>query len=297
MSKSKTPSWSQESLMKAMQEVEQGLGKRKAAQKYGIPWSTFSDKLSGRRQIEYVPQTYLTTQEETEIVTYLHEMARRGFGRTKEELFVTVKNMLDYRKRVTKWPENKPSEKWFRLFKKRHSEIVFRKPQKLGMQRSIITSREIKKWFSDYTELVKQNDPTILLEPDRIYNCDESGFSLDAVTGRVISFLGTRFVYQIGSDNKTMITALVCCSASGHFTWPMLIIIYPGTQFRGFQPNEVFQESIMNSKNGWINKDIFAVWIDRVFVPQTLHVKKPIVLLLLLDGHISHKVTSDITLM
>lgn len=53
------------------------------------------NKLSGRRKIEIVPHTYLTPEEETEIVKYLQEMDRMGFGRTKDELFVTVKGMLD----------------------------------------------------------------------------------------------------------------------------------------------------------------------------------------------------------
>ena len=175
---------------------------------------------------------------------------------------------------------------YFRLFRKRHPEIVFRKPQLVGKQRALVTKKDILNWFADMTATIKSIDATIFLEPERIYNCDESGFSLNALNGRVLSYLSNNFVYQVGSEAKTLITALVCCSATGHYTWPMLI--YPGTQFRGFRPQEVFENSFIGrSENGWINQNLFYEWMSQVFVPQTAHVKKP--LLLLLDGHVSHE--------
>ncbi|GFO31344.1 tigger transposable element-derived protein 6-like protein [Plakobranchus ocellatus] len=199
---------------------------------------------------------------------------------------LVVKNYLDQKERKTMWESNKPSVKWFRLFRKRHPEIVFRKPQLLGKQRALITRKDILDWFDGFTSKIKLIDPTIFLEPERIYNCDESGFSLNALSGRILTYMSNNFVYQVGSEAKTLITALVCCSATGHYTWPMLI--YPGTQFRGFRPWEVFENSFIGrSESGWINQDLFYEWVKQVFVPQTAHVKKP--LLLLLDGHVSHQ--------
>lgn len=56
----------------------------------------------------------------------------------------------------------------------------------------------------------------------------------------------------------SMITAHVCCNATNKYTWPMLI--YPGTQFRGFKPQEVFEDYfIARSKNGWTNQNLFIV--------------------------------------
>ncbi|RUS76597.1 hypothetical protein EGW08_015639 [Elysia chlorotica] len=257
------PKWSKEQLASALEEVCNGAPKRKTAEKYGIPWGTFSDKLSGRRKLEEKPKTVLSKEEEEEIVNFLKEMSARGFGKTKDELL------------------------------KRHEEIVFRKPQLLGKQRALVSKKDILDWFSTFSQAIKDIDASILLEPDRIYNCDESGFSLNALSGRVLSYLDNKFVYQVCFFVKTLITALVCCSATGYYTWPMLI--YPGTQFRGFKPHEVFEESFIGrSKNGWINQDLFFEWLKLVFVPQTAHVKKP--LLLLLDGHVSHQSLQTSTL-
>ena len=83
-----------------------------------------------------------------------------------------------------------------------------------------------------------------------------------------------------------MITTLVCCNVVGEYVWPMLI--YPGIQFHGFKPNDGVEQSfITKSANGWTNQTIFADWVEQVFVPQTAHIKEPI--LLLVEGHISHQ--------
>ena len=237
------PKWTKEHLSAAIDEVKNGAQKRKTAEKYGILWGTFSDKLLGRRKMEEQPRTVLSKEEEDEIVTFVKMTSARGFGKTKEELLLVVKNYLDQKQRETIWENNKPSSKWFRLFRKRHPEIVFRKPQLLGKQRALVTKKDILDWFADMTATIKSIDATIFLEPERIYNCDESGFSLNALNGRVLSYLSNIFVYQVGSEAKTLITALACCSATGHYTWPMLI--YPGTQFRGFRPQEVFENSFI----------------------------------------------------
>ena len=66
------------------------------------------------------------------------------------------------------------------------------------------------------------------------------------------------------------------------------MLIYPGTQFRGFKPQEVFEQLFIGiSENDWITQNLFYECLKQVFVPQTAHVKKP--LLLLVDGHISHQ--------
>lgn len=280
------PNWTNEQLAQALEEVKSGAPKRKTAEKYGIPWGTLSDKLSGRRKMEVHVKTILSETEEQELVNYLKEMSIRGFGKTKDEFLLVVKNFLDQNERETKWQNNVPSSKWFRLFRQRHKEIVFRKPQLLGKQRALITKQDILEWFNAFTKAIKDIDPSILLEPERMYNLDESGFALNAVSGRILSCVGNKFPYQVGSEAKTMITTLVCCSATNHYTSPMLI--YPGTQFRGFKPHEVFEASfIAKSKNGWTNQDLFCEWLRLVFVPQTSNIKKP--LLLLADGHISHQ--------
>ncbi|XP_005105548.1 uncharacterized protein LOC101864008 isoform X1 [Aplysia californica] len=280
------PKWREEDLRLAMDAVANGMKKSQAAKMYGIPWGTFSDKLSGRRKIVPSHKTVLTPEEEKEVVEWLFRMANAGFSRTKEELLLTVKGFLDVRGRETSWPDNKPSDKWFRLFRQRHPTITFRKSQKLGILRASLTAEAVEGWFARFSDTIKSIDPTILQEPGRIFNADESGFAVDATSGRVLGDMNNKYTYEVGSETQKTITALVCANAVGHYTKPMLI--FPGTQFHGFRPQDVFQESfVARSSNGGINEEVFGDWLENVFIPDTAALKKPV--LLLLDGHVSHQ--------
>ena len=135
-----TPQWTTADLRAALADVEAGVPKSHAAKKYNIPWGTFCDKISGRRSLLAVPRTYLSNGDEEEIATYILKSAERGFGRTKEELLIAVKHMLDFRKRTTKSKDNMPTDKWFKRFKRDHPEITFRKPLPLGKERAKVTA-------------------------------------------------------------------------------------------------------------------------------------------------------------
>ncbi|GFO07235.1 hypothetical protein PoB_003374000 [Plakobranchus ocellatus] len=67
------PKWTKDQLALAIEEVKNGAAKRRTAEKYGIPWGTFSDKLSGRRQLQDKPKTVLSEEEEAEIINFLKE--------------------------------------------------------------------------------------------------------------------------------------------------------------------------------------------------------------------------------
>ena len=117
----------------AMDSVRNGnISICQAAITFGIPRGTLHDKLTGRRQLEPTRSTQLTEEEEQEIVQWLKDMSANGLGLNKTNLLRTVKLYLDNNNRVTMWENNLPGDMWYRLFRKRHPEIVVRKPQKLG---------------------------------------------------------------------------------------------------------------------------------------------------------------------
>jgi len=75
-------------------------------------------KFHGKRPVKYDEKRNMSTQEEAEIERYLNKMLDRGFGRTGGELLQQVKPMLDFRGRKTRFPDNLPGKKWFRLLNK-----------------------------------------------------------------------------------------------------------------------------------------------------------------------------------
>lgn len=106
------PKWTQHDMEMALQAVVNGMPKREAANTYNIPWGTFACKLTGRRKNDTSKhKTYLTPQEEADIAKFIKDSSELGFGLTKPELLLTVKNMLDVKERETKRPKRKVSRK------------------------------------------------------------------------------------------------------------------------------------------------------------------------------------------
>ncbi|GFO13037.1 tigger transposable element-derived protein 6-like protein [Plakobranchus ocellatus] len=179
----------------------------------------------------------LHTDIEEEIVVWLNEMAHRGFGHTKPKSQESIKLYLDSNGRTTQRPNNAADKIWYRLFRKGHPDIVLRKPQKLGKSRDLIIEAMVADWFQEMKATICSIDPSILLDPTRIYSADEVGFSLDAQTGKVLARSESRFIYQVAQDHRTMIIVFISCSAAAHFSHP--------TQFRRFTPLDLFKQRMV----------------------------------------------------
>jgi len=80
---------------------------------------------------------------------------------------------------------------------RRHPEISLRSPRQLGKERLVIRPEHVAKWFHDFEAFIKDTtDPTILQDPSRIYNADESGFCMSSKTGHVLGLKGTKVCIQ-----------------------------------------------------------------------------------------------------
>ncbi|XP_005096053.1 uncharacterized protein LOC101849918 [Aplysia californica] len=124
-----------------------------------------------------------------------------------------------------------------------------------------------------------------MTDPTRIFNADESGFSFDPKHRKVIACKGAKNVYNITSNTKTRVTVLATVNAADFYLPPLLIYPYkrvPGKNLLNGFPDALVQVS----ENGWITAAIFFAWLRDTFIPETMHIKKP--LLLLVDGHICH---------
>ena len=102
----------------------------------------------------------------------------------------------------------------------------------------------------------------------RVYNCDETGFPLALKPKKVIVESGGNHHYQSGIANtKAQITVLLCASAVGHYTKPL--IVYPGVQPRmelRKHFHDTFNEGLFgNSESGWMDTKLFAEWLEHGF--------------------------------
>ena len=98
---------------------------------------------------------------------------------------------------------------------------------------------------------------------------------------RVVAGRGIRHPSAVVSGDKSQITVLVCCSASGYALPPFVIFDRQNLKPRltvGEVPGTVYGLP----KKGWMDGELFDMWFARHFLTQVCP------LLLLMDGHSSH---------
>ena len=133
-------------------------------------------------------------------------MSRVGYGLTREEICQSL--------RQNPFRDGKPGKDWWYGFIKRHKNLSVRLPLQLGKERAIITREKVKQWFEAY---IKEQDASLLEEPSRWFNADETGHPLCPKSGRVVTEKGASVVYNFGSSHKTQLTVMACVSAVGVF--------------------------------------------------------------------------------
>ena len=85
--------WSSESMVEAMKAVKEGeFGVNRAVLEYGVPKTTLKDRLNGRviHDTNMGPTPYLTYEEEKELVKFILNCSRMGYGKTRGELLRIV---------------------------------------------------------------------------------------------------------------------------------------------------------------------------------------------------------------
>ena len=251
---------------------------------YNVPKSTLWDRVSGNVSFgaHSGPPRYLNDIEEEELVTFLVGSAKIGFARTKEQVLCIVRAALA-KKRQCEVEDVNVTTGWWGSFVKRHPKLRLRCGSKLAYCRAIAANPDvINRYFDLLEETLKSNN--LLESPMLIFNCDESGFSLQHKPGKIIGVQGQRDVSCITSSDKAQITVLSACSASGYLLPPM--IIFDRKKLKpNFTTGEIPGTAYGLSKNGWIDSELFQEWFTNHFL---LHIPPQRPILLLLDGHSSH---------
>ncbi len=276
--------WSNHSMLQAMAAVKDGsMGINMAAIAHGVPRTTLKDRLSGRviHGTKMGPKSYLTREEEKELVDFLVNCSKMGYGKTRAEVLRIVEAVMKKKGRLL--GDHHISQGWWCRFRERWPEISLRRGDSFSMAREKMTSHEV---FENYFDLLQETLDKYNLKdkPSQIYNCDESGLPLEHKPPRIVSAKGTRKVRQISSGNKTQITVLGCCNAAGQAIPPM--VVFSGKRFNHeLSKGEVPGTLYGMSDSGWMDQELFATWFSNHFLQHAV-TSRP--LLLMLDGHSSH---------
>ncbi|XP_028159878.1 uncharacterized protein LOC114352467 [Ostrinia furnacalis] len=286
----KTVNYPPESLVAALKDIrEDGQGIRETCRKYGIPRTTIQDRISGRRTDKIRnrgPAPILGNTGEQQVVEWLNNIAKCNFPVKKQEILDTVQKILQDLKQPNPFKGGRPGQTWHLGFLKRNPEISRRSAEGKNKARERATEKSIRQWFQELeTFLSESRQSEILQEPERIFNCAESGFLLCPETGELLGPKGFGNVHQIeAGDENDILTVLLTLNASGQVCPPLVIFPYLRLP-KAVTDNTLKEWTFGKSETGWINNDIFYEYIVNNFNSwlEKNYTKRPI--LLLTDGY------------
>lgn len=87
--------------------------------------------------------------------------------------------------------DNLPGQTWYKCFLRRHPRTSLRTPEGVSDASSKVSETDIRGWFKEISDYFEEKDLLSVLEdPTRIYNADETSFQLCPKTGKVLAPTG-----------------------------------------------------------------------------------------------------------
>ena len=271
---------------------------RKAADKYKIAKSTLGDRLSGKIADDAAPgkPPIIPKEAESKIAESLFKAADQGFGMSR---LAVMKKAGDVCKKVglrTPFKHGIPGKDWWEGFKKRNAEVSLRKPEKLSEVRSrAINPAAVGAYFVEESHAYQENGlqltRQLVSSPHLIWNCDETGISMEYSPTAVVARRGTRNVPGRTSNSRQNITMMACINAVGTCMPPMFVI--KGKTSKSLDAIKTEEgppgSTWTHQKNAWMEDALGLPWFEKTFL-KNCGLERP--QLLLLDSHHSHETLS-----
>jgi len=117
----------------------------------------------------------------------------------------------------------KPSQKWWRLLKKRHGHLTRRKPEgTASIRHKQMNKVYVKRYFAALKDVL--NKYHLHEMNDRVWNMDETDMVLEHKPTKVIARRGARYLHSRTSGNRELITVIAAGNAAGKALPPHLIV-------------------------------------------------------------------------
>jgi len=260
---------------------------RQAAKEFGVPRSTLQKLVEGKTEIGVKPGTKpLLGQLESKLVDYAVERSARGIGFGKKQFFEYATQLAEKHKIKFKSGSGRPSEKWWKLMKKRNERVRLRRPEPTASIRHMcMDASKVAKYFTALSNLMQSTGLTE--NPKQLWNMDETGLQLEHKPSRVVAEKGVRYLQARTSGNRETITVIACVNAAGGILPPH--IIAKGKTKRAlhsFDTQSAPEGATWSvSERGWTKQGIARLWFEKAFLPN-IGPDRPQILVL--DGHDSH---------
>ena len=287
--------WNVHAMESAVNVVLSGeMGFLKASKQFEVPKSTLERYVNKARdnpdyKIDKSDGKYknvFTPEQEEELVSYLKTMESRLFGLTMKDLRSLAYDLAERNGLAQRFNKEtgQAGQDWIKGFLSRHPTLTIRTPENTSGARAMGFNKiAVSKFNSLLNEVIDRHK----LTADKIFNCDETGVSVNPKSqSKIIALKGKRQVGAVTSAERgETVTAEVCMSASGSYMPPMLI--FPRVKKRqefelGLPPGAWCEVH----PSGWMTTELFNVWFKEFIKFSKATKESPV--LLIVDGHSTH---------
>lgn len=290
-SKPKRFQYSPSKVERALEAIEGGMKVLTASTVFKVPRTTLRNKLSEKspRTSAGYSRYHSKLGEEVEnmLVNWIIECAEMGFPVNKEDLCTSVQKLVNSSNMGKVFGEdNRPGRKWYEGFMKRHPSISQKHAEYVNRARGSVTPEKIKGWFDEVKNSLK-DDITILENPQRIFNMDETYFALTPKGDLILGPKGRQIYEESSNSDKENVTTLFTVNAQGEMAPPLTLYKYTRMQasiVKAAPPGW----GIGKTESGWMTGESFFEYISNVFIPylNEKEICRPVIVFL--DGHKSH---------
>ncbi|XP_045177895.2 jerky protein homolog-like [Mercenaria mercenaria] len=217
---------------------------------------------------------------------WLSEMSKRGMGLGPAEFLDFVQGVVKKEKRKTDFINDRPSYTWYYSFMARNSHLIEKRQESsLENSRAKVTSQQLDKWFASYYKFLSELH--LLDKPHRVYNADESGFSMGSKASVVIGPTKKEYpdnLPHLCGQTKKRLTGMFCANAEGEVIPPFLV--YPQPKPSAYDPLIGSRKgtAVEYTEKGWMNGKTFLKFLQHF--DQYASQERPV--LLLIDSVSSH---------
>ncbi|CAG5075928.1 Protein of unknown function [Cotesia congregata] len=159
----------------ALEDVKRGIPIRTASRSHNVPRSTLYSKLTNKTSLEAKPgpATYLTQEQEHQVIDWVFYLRDRGFAITKNQLLDSVRDMIVALGRKTPFKDNRPGRHWFEAFLRRHPDAAEKVIQNLSSR--MVEKKSLRHWFLEVKQMLESLQ-LLELGKDRVYNLKVEDF-------------------------------------------------------------------------------------------------------------------------
>ncbi|XP_062537934.1 uncharacterized protein LOC134206253 [Armigeres subalbatus] len=252
--------YTQEALASALKSVKQnGMSIRQASKHYKISFGTLYNRCKNLHTKSVGTPTVLSSAQEKELSEVIKVAGEWGYPLPPGRVAILVKKFLDDNLMKTRFVDNRPGPDWIASFMKR-TNLAARCTQNIKRARAKVCPRTVKEYFDNLARTLHG------IPKENIINYDETNFTDDPGSRRVICRRGQKHVERVLDHSKSSYSVMFAGTADGKTLSTYVVYaalhLYP-TWVQGGPKGSRYNRT----KSGWFDERTYEDWILTVSLP------------------------------